>query len=69
MEPSGLDLERRGLPTPPSRPERLRPGNRPPIDDALDKQIDAAIELLAAVPFEELQARGCTSSPTTTTGL
>ena len=48
----------RKQPEPPIRPENLRPGNRPPIDDALDKQIDAAIELLAAVPFEELQARG-----------
>jgi CBS domain-containing protein len=48
----------RRQPEPPIRPERLRPGNRPAIDYALEKQIDAAIELLAAVPFEELQARG-----------
>jgi CBS domain-containing protein len=48
----------RRQPEPPTRPERIRPGNRPSIDDALDKQIDAAIELLASVSFEELQARG-----------
>ena len=59
MVAPGLDVGGQGSrPEPQIRPENLRPGNRPPIDDALDKQIDAAIELLAAVPFEEVQARG-----------
>jgi hypothetical protein len=39
-------------------PKRHRPSAFPPIGPMLDREIDAAIELLRSVPFEELQLRG-----------